>query len=89
MLTIALDFDDTYTADPGLWNHFIEFAVARGHKVICVTMRYPEEPIDMPSSVEIVYTSRMAKRPFMETRGLGMPNIWIDDHPEWVFVDTL
>ena len=41
--TIGLDYDGTYTVDPDLWLRFVRQAKDRGHEVICVTMRYPEE----------------------------------------------
>ncbi len=30
-MLIALDYDGTYTADPGLWHPFIAASRARGH----------------------------------------------------------
>jgi hypothetical protein len=79
---IALDHDGTYTADPSLWNAWIENAQEHGHEVLCITMRYPTEPISMPC--EVVYTSRLAKGPHMAALG-RMPDIWIDDKPHWIF----
>jgi hypothetical protein len=85
MSVIALDYDKTYTADPHLWKAFIEMATLRRHEVICVTMRRPDEPVDdMP--VEIIYTSRRAKVPFMKDAGRTV-DIWIDDSPAWLFND--
>ena len=61
-MIIALDYDKTYTADPNLWDAFIKFAVFRGHKVICLTMRYSQEEIKIWGINEIHYTSRKAKK---------------------------
>ena len=36
-LIIAIDFDDTFSADPELWTAFILNAQQRGHKIICVS----------------------------------------------------
>lgn len=82
-LKIALDYDGTYSADPRLWDLFIENAQQLGHIVIIVTMRYPDEDIwhDMPC--EIFYTSRQAKKRFMENMGHTF-DIWIDDNPRWI-----
>lgn len=79
---IALDHDGTYTADKAMWDAFIALAQSHGHDVVCVTLRRPTEPIDMP--IEVVYTSRAAKAPFMA--GLGrVPDVWIDDSPGWIY----
>jgi hypothetical protein len=88
-MIIALDYDGTFTADPELWQHFIRDATERGHKVVCVTMRYPDEPIgDMDGVSEIIYTSREAKGPFMAALGRLM-DVWIDDKPHWIFQRAL
>ncbi len=75
-MNIALDYDGTYTRDPELWNAFIRAAEANGHHVTCVTMRYPEEAIDMP--IPVIYTSRQAKMGFFSA------DIWIDDQPHFL-----
>jgi hypothetical protein len=81
-MLIALDYDKTYTADPALWDNFVQSAQNRGHTVKIVTMRRPDEFIvDVP--VEIVYTSRKAKAAFVSA------DIWIDDSPQWVYQDSL
>lgn len=80
-MIIALDYDGTYTADPMLWLPFIAMALQRGHRVVCVTMRYPEEAIDMPC--EVVYTSRKAKAIAFKA------DIWIDDNPKWLLSDSI
>lgn len=81
-MIIALDYDGTYTADPAMWNTFIESAKASGHIVVCVTMRYPHEEVTMPC--EVVYTSRQAKMKYLSDRG-RIANIWIDDMPHLLF----
>jgi hypothetical protein len=84
-LTIALDYDDTYTADPGLWNLFIKSARERGHKVICVTCRGQSwDNADLLKLPILVYYTDMApKRWHMEQLGITV-DIWIDDCPECV-----
>jgi hypothetical protein len=81
-MLIALDYDNTYTVDPTLWQRFISDATARGHDVKIVTMRYPSEIITAPPA-EVVYTSRKAKRKFFAA------DIWIDDSPQWVYSDAI
>jgi hypothetical protein len=88
-MIIALDYDNTYTADPKLWDRFIKDAEANGHTVKIVTMRYPPGADDYPSETiknapcEVIYTSRIAKAKIVKA------DIWIDDSPHWIFQDAL
>jgi hypothetical protein len=43
-VNIALDYDETYTADKVMWGSFIGSAQARGHKVTFVTFRPDYRP---------------------------------------------
>lgn len=80
-MLIALDYDGTYTADPDFWDLFIEAARVAKHKVVCVTMRYPTEPVpELP--IDILYTSRKAKSSVIT------PDIWIDDRPGYIYQDS-
>lgn len=81
-ILIALDYDGTYTADAGLWDAFIANCEARGHRVVCITMRHPHEAISPPC--EVIYTGRKAKLAHAASIGL-VPKIWIDDMPELLF----
>lgn len=88
-MIIALDYDKTYTADIRLFKDFIDLAIDSGHSVICLTMRYPTEPInDMPKGIKIYYTSRKAKKKWADENGIVV-DIWIDDKPAWLFEDAL
>lgn len=86
-LTIAIDFDKTWTADPALWSGFAETAFARGHEVIIVTRR-SEIPFDELKAnlvnrrlAEEYVTCDMAfKRETMESLGYTV-DIWVDDEP--------
>lgn len=85
-MIIALDIDGTYSEDQTLWHRFIREAQSRGHEVIAVTMRYPEELNDdialtLSNFVKIHCTSRTQKRAYMQNRGIFVA-IWIDDMPE-------
>lgn len=86
-MRIALDWDDTYTADPDLWEQFIELAKARGHKVVICSCRTPEweerDPMVTPSNTSVFLTSYGPKREYMERMGLPV-DVWIDDWPESV-----
>ena len=89
-MLIAIDFDETLTADPDFWRQVIDAAYNRGHKVICVTARQ-----DTKSNRDIVetwmkendiddiythYTSLASKVAFLSNRGVKV-DIWIDDDP--------
>lgn len=89
-LTLALDYDGTVTADPGLWAGFIELARARGHRVAIVTMRYPDEAIDPAIAARawrVIYTGRRAKAAHLAGRGIAI-DIWIDDNPGFILADA-
>lgn len=74
-MKIALDYDDTYTADPELWDAFINLAIERGHDVTVVTKRFPEREIE-GITIPIIYTSKTKK---IDKMPAG--TIWIDDQP--------
>ena len=87
-MILALDFDGTYTADPALWDAFIDAARLRGHEVHVVTMRHESEPVRLGTHVDRVhYTDRKAKAAYMAARGLHV-QVWIDDRPDFVLMDA-
>lgn len=83
-MIFSLDYDGTYDRAPEFWNEFVASAEKAGHKVICLTMRYPHEPVEMPCKV--IYTSRAAKKPFADRAGIKI-DVWIDDSPRWLLHD--
>jgi len=92
--TIAIDFDDTYTADPELFNLFIATAASRGHRVIICTCRQDTEPnreaIDgfleaaKAPEIPVFYTDLAPKEHFLRQRRGIEVDIWIDDVPDCV-----
>ena len=89
-LTIAMDYDDTFTADMKFWSAFVQNANGAGHRVVCVTARRnTEENTDEINSkfnhwgchMPIVFTELGSKLHAVEKRGLKI-DIWIDDNPE-------
>lgn len=89
-LLIALDFDQTFTADEDLWRHFIESAQSRGHKVIVVTARrgkFLDERSSvtdrLPDGVPVYFSYDVPKGQYMRQHGID-PDIWIDDTPEGI-----
>lgn len=95
-MLIALDFDGTYTADPELWDMFIENVRARGHEIIIATMRYAgreeKELLDygLDKKVDkIIYTNRLAKKDEVRKQYDRYVDIWIDDNPGWLFANAI
>jgi acid phosphatase class B len=90
-MNISIDFDDTYTRDPQLWNEFIRSAHAAGHTVYCVTARgseYEDEVNEVLESIgkfvsphNCIFTGGKQKRQFCLQRSIYI-NVWIDDMPE-------
>jgi hypothetical protein len=80
MKIFGLDYDNTYSDDPELFELFIKAAQERGHLVFIVTARGPEMPVPV-KSCEVFYTDGSAKAAFMKEQGLDV-DIWIDDWPE-------
>ena len=88
-MKIALDYDNTYTQDPKLWNNFINDAEQKGHEVRIVTARAPEEDkIEGLGDIPIIYCDGVAKRFyctwFADDRNGWIPDVWIDDKPQSV-----
>jgi hypothetical protein len=89
-MLIAIDYDDTYTADVQLFKRFTAIAQSLGHTVVIVTGRDEErgEPENTPQEVRVFMTQKAAKRPYMEALGFKV-DIWIDDTPESVCMPSL
>ena len=91
-MLLALDFDETYTRDPEFWDMVISAANYRGHSVICATMRYEHEGEEVINALQhkvekIIFTGRKAKFKFVTEAGY-YPSVWIDDQPNWLYVDS-
>jgi len=82
--TIAIDFDNTYTACPKTWDAFIQIAQANGHRVVCVTARRDtnenREIVQIPGVM--TYFTGLASKLWYMAEKLGVKvDIWIDDDP--------
>lgn len=91
-MNVALDWDDTYTRDPQMWNDIIGIMQHAGHTVYCVTMRAAAEGRAVKEALEsrvdgIFFTARRAKRDFMNSRGINI-DVWIDDSPAFVLMNA-
>ncbi len=88
-MNISLDYDDTYTRDPIMWNQIITMMRMCGHRVYVVTMRYESEGYAVKAALEgkvdgIYFTSRQAKAEFMYSHHAIKIDVWIDDQPFFV-----
>ena len=88
-MLIAIDFDETLTADARLWRKFCRIVKQLGHRIICVTARAEtEENIDTVDEwmeshgiqMPVYFTSRESKVTYMARLGIKV-DIWIDDDP--------
>lgn len=87
MKKIAMDFDDTYTAMPEIWDSFISACIAAGHQVTIVTARADSDvksynhdirQVCYKHGIDVVYTHGDQKSEHFEA------DIWIDDNPDWI-----
>lgn len=84
MINFALDWDDTFTADPELFREFAKMATGRGHVVVIVTARFQNNISDIEAEgYEVIATGGAKKRAFCASVDYH-PQIWIDDMPEHV-----
>jgi hypothetical protein len=89
-VNIAIDFDDTLTADSKLWEAFIKSATELGHTVYCVTARRDTDENRESISewmrmhgimLHVIYTALASKVWHMQKLGIRI-DIWIDDDPK-------
>jgi len=59
MARFVLNFDKSYGVKPETWAKFVKAAEAEGHEVVCVTLRYPEQKIELPCRV--IYNCNSSK----------------------------
>lgn len=91
-MIISVDYDNTYTAAPQLWDAFITMALEAGHTVICTTAR-PEVlgqvVLDsIGKLVPVLFAGGEWKREVALNHGYKV-DIWIDDMPEYIGPQTI
>lgn len=82
-LVISLDYDDTYTADPELWDAFIASAEHKGHEVVVISFRFEEQMTEVRKALpnlKVYGTNGVLKREWCDLNGIWV-DIWIDDLP--------
>lgn len=94
-MKIALDYDNTYSADPVFWFAVIRLARRLGHDIRIVTARDERFDrtaplVEAESILPVIYTRGIAKKWFCEHFGDGfVPDVWIDDKPESVISNSM
>ena len=89
-MNIAIDYDDTYTAAPRLWQILIDGADFLGHNVYIVTCRHDtpenreEVRVEFVKPHRHIFTGLAAKRWFCEHQKGIQIDVWIDDRPETI-----
>ena len=82
----GIDYDKTWSADPGLFAIFVAALRGRGHDAVLVTGRSDEgqwgaEVRREVREIPIVFAANGWKREAAERAGYKV-DVWIDDHPE-------
>ena len=88
---VALDYDGVVTKDPHVFLKVVKDFQKAGWDVTIVTMRFRNEPVIVPKgfpTLEVIYTGRKAKKPFIAERYNLTFDIWIDDHPQLILMDA-
>lgn len=93
-MTISIDFDRTFAADPQLWGEFAKQAVADGNTVVMVSRR-PDTPDDRQTVTEtlgsyadafsqvLLVGSDTLKDDAAKAAGVNV-DVWVDDSPQTV-----
>lgn len=91
-MNIAVDYDNTITADRELFKVFIELARTKGHDVRIVTCRsesYGLQPVfDYASTfvpeLQVINTSGQEKHGYCVKYHDFDVDVWVDDNPHWI-----
>ena len=93
-LCIALDYHNTYSADPKFWDTFIYMCWMRKFEVYCITHHTGEKQNEklmdsigkILESDHIIFTMGKAKEDYCKSIGLDI-DIWIDNNPIHIIQD--
>lgn len=93
-MTVSIDFDRTFSADPKLWGEFAEDAVENGNTVVMISRR-PDTPEDRQTVTDTLgewapYFSQVLlvggdtlKADAADAAGIGV-DVWVDDSPQTI-----
>lgn len=87
-MIIALDYDNTFTADTKCWLKIIDMLQKHGHDVVIVTSRFEifenKREITNATGLPVIFCNHNGKAESAKKQGY-VPDIWIDDDP-WSIV---
>jgi hypothetical protein len=94
-LCVALDYHNTYSADPKFWDTFIYMCWMRKWDVYCITHHEGEQQnqnlMDSIGKIlpadNIIFTKGAAKMEYCQSIGLEI-DIWIDNNPIHIVQDA-
>lgn len=86
VLKIALDYDETFTADRSFLRNFVILSKISNHQIVFVTYRTNREYDDnsdiesdaLKCGINVIYSQGEPKRTVFDA------DIWIDDSPETI-----
>jgi hypothetical protein len=93
-MTISIDFDRTFAADPQLWGQFAAKSVADGNTVVMISRR-PDTPEDRQTVTEtlgqyapafsqvLLVGSETLKADAAQAAGINV-DVWVDDSPQFI-----
>jgi len=89
-MTIAIDYDDTFTLHPEMWYGILSIMHSYGFTIYIVTYRHSTQFSDMDMNIQhvtdYIFTSGIAKKKYCIDAGVNI-DIWIDDSPETIIYD--
>lgn len=86
-MRIAIDYDDTWTKDPGFWQAFVDLAKLAGHDCRIVTARNEQHDrtpalFELERRIVVHWTRGVAKTWWMSHFSGGwIPDVVVDDKP--------
>jgi len=94
-MIVSLDYDDTYTRDPELWNKIVMLMRDKGHTVYVISARYDRQMDEVHNSIGKIVgidncygTNMQQKREYMYKNHGILIDVWIDDMPEMIVENT-
>ena len=92
-MTLSIDFDRTFAADPALWGEFARKAVADGNTVVMVSRRpdTPENQQEVGETLgdyreafaQVLLVGERLKDEAAREAGIEV-DVWVDDSPQFV-----
>jgi HK97 family phage portal protein len=91
-MTVSIDFDRTFAADPQLWGEFARKAVADGNRVVMISRRPESDREEVISSLGdyaesfsdvLLVGGDTLKADAAQAAGISV-DVWVDDSPQFI-----